>query len=79
MNPRVKKVKYQDPYQLVITFSNDEIKLFNLTNYLDYPIYKTLKDTAFCKKVKVSMGTVAWDDVIDFDPDTLYLESIPFQ
>ena len=23
------------------------------------------------------MGTVAWDDETDFDPDILYLESVP--
>ena len=75
MNPRVKNVKYEDPYKLVITFCNDEIKLFDLHGYLQYPVYNALLDTAFCKKVKVYQGTVVWNDEIDFDPDTLYLES----
>ena len=75
MNPRVKNVKYKSPYQLVITFNNDEIKIFNLIDYLQYPVYEPLKDPVFCNKAKVLLGTVVWNDSIDFDPDTLYLES----
>lgn len=78
MNPRVKNVEYKSPHDLVITFSNDEIKIFDLSAYFQYPVYEPLKDPVFCNKAKVSMGTVVWDDVIDFDPDTLYLESQPF-
>jgi len=77
MNPRIKAVIYNEPYKLIITFSNDEIKIFDLSTYLKYPVYKPLQDSAFCGKVKVALGTVVWDDVIDFDPDTLYLESKP--
>ena len=78
MNPRVKNVKFKPPHNLVITFSNDEIKIFNLIHYLQYPVYERLRDPIFCKKVKAYMGTVAWDEKIDFDPDTLYLESETF-
>ena len=78
VNPRIKAVQYKDPHKLVITFSNDEIKLFDLSSYLKYPVYKPLQDPVFCKKAKVAFGTVVWDDVIDFGPDTLYLESKPY-
>jgi hypothetical protein len=36
-----------------------------------------LKDEAYCRKAKVLNGTVVWDEFVDFDPDTLYLESKP--
>ncbi len=75
MNPRVKNVHYKRPYQLLLTFTNDEEKIFNFKKYLDYPVFCSLKDEAFCNKVHVRFGTVAWDDEIDIDPDTLYLES----
>ena len=77
MNLRVLAVQYKKPYKLVLTFTNEEIKEFDFSNYLVYPVYKALKDESYCSKVRVVNGTVAWDDVIDFDPDTLYLESIP--
>jgi hypothetical protein len=75
MNPRVKDVKYESPYKLIVTFLNNEIKEFSFSSYLNYPVYEPLKDESLCHKVKVVNGTVAWNDEIDFDPDRLYLES----
>jgi hypothetical protein len=75
MNPRVLSVEYKKPYKLLITFSNKEIREFDFSDYLTYPVYSVLKDEAFCNKAKVFNGTVVWDDNTDFDPDTLYLES----
>jgi hypothetical protein len=77
MNPRVTDVKYQHPYMLILEFANGEVKQFDLSNYLTYPVYEKLKEPAFCSLAKTFMGTVVWDDEIDFDPDTLYLESEP--
>lgn len=75
MNPRAKNITYKSPYQLIVTFSNDEVKLFDLRPYLNFPVYKELKDEAFCSKATVKNGIVVWNDEIDLDPDTLYLES----
>lgn len=77
MTPRVSYVKYKPHYRLIVTFSNNEVKEFDLRQYLDYPVYEPLRDEAFCKKVKAKDGVVLWDDVIDIDPDTIYLESVP--
>ena len=75
VHPRVLAVQYKKPYKLILTFTNKEIKEFDFSNYLGYPGYNALKDEAFCNKARVVNGTVAWDEVVDFDPDTLYLES----
>ena len=75
MNPRVTAVEYKSKYKLLLTFENSELKEFNLSPYLHYPVFELLNDESFCSKAKVFNGTVAWDDTIDFDPDTLYLES----
>ena len=79
MNPRVKKVIYQSPYKLVLTFTNNEKKIFDFTEYLSYPIYETLKNEVLCNQAKVMTGTVVWNNEVDFDPDTLYLESESLQ
>jgi hypothetical protein len=75
MNPRIKNVEYKSKHKLILTFVNEELKEFDLTPYLAFPIYESLKDESFCKKASVFNGTVIWDDTIDFDPDILYLES----
>ena len=77
MNPRVATVKYQNPHKLILTFTNKEVKEFDLSKYFDYPVYQILKDETFSNKAKVFNGTVVWNEFTDFDPDTLYLESKP--
>jgi len=77
MNPRIKTVTYKSPYKLILSFINGEQKEFDISPYLSYPVYKNLKDESFCSKVKTFNSTVAWNGEIDFDPDTLYLESKP--
>lgn len=75
MNPRVTFVRYKNPYKLILTFTNNEVKEFDIISYLNFPVYNVLRDETFCQKAKVFNGTVVWDEVTDFDPDTLYLES----
>ena len=75
MNPRVLAFEYKGNHKLKLRFTNDEVKLFDLSPYLEYQIYQPLKNEALCKTVKTFNGTIRWNDEIDFDPDTLYLES----
>ncbi len=77
MNPRIKCVVYIKPYKLILSFRNEEQKEFDLSPYLSYPVFEKLKDESFCSNVKIVNGTITWNDEIDFDPDTLYLESNP--
>lgn len=77
MNPRVENVVYLGDNKLKIGFKNGECKIFDFTAYLGYPIYKPLESEAFAMQVHVQNGTVCWGNQLDFDPDTLYLESIP--
>ncbi len=76
MNHRPKNISYKSPYNLIITFTNGEVKKFDLQPYLDYPIYRELKNEFYCSKARVDNGTVVWDEEIDIDPDRLYLESV---
>ena len=75
MNPRAKNILFKSPYNLIVTFTNGEVKKFDLQPYLDYPIYKNLKNESYCSRAIVENGTVVWNDEIDIDPDRLYLES----
>ncbi len=79
MNPRIKTVVYKKPYKLILSFTNGEQKEFDLSPYLNYPVYERLNDESFCSRVKPMNGTIVWNDEIDFDPDTLYLEGKPLQ
>ena len=77
MNPRITAVAARDNYTLLLTFTNGEIRYFDITPYLGYPAFEPLRQITFFKLARASHGTVAWPREIDFDPDTLYLESKP--
>ena len=77
MNPRIGAVTAYDDHTLRLTFTNGEIRHFDTTPYLGYPAFEPLRQIAFFKLAKAGHGTVTWPKEIDFDPDTLYLESKP--
>lgn len=75
MNPRVKDVKILENYRLLLTFTNDEKKIFDVQPYLSIGVFRDLKNKEIFNSVKLSDGTIQWVNEIDFCPDTLYLES----
>jgi hypothetical protein len=75
MNPRVKDVRPNSDYTLTITFTNGEIKSFDVKPYLNIGIFRELKDKSLFNSVKPFLGSIQWKNGQDFCPDTLYLES----
>lgn len=75
MNPRVKTVKPQSNFHLLLEFTNGELRIFDVSPYLERGIFKELKSTEMFFSVKIVDGTVQWQNEADFCPDTLYLES----
>ncbi len=79
MNPRINSVAANDDHTLRLTFTNGEIRHFDMKPYLDYPAFEPLREIVFFKLAHASHGTVTWPKEIDFDPDTLYIEGRPEQ
>ncbi|NCO56417.1 MAG: DUF2442 domain-containing protein [Bacteroidetes bacterium CG02_land_8_20_14_3_00_31_25] len=75
MNPRVTNVKPEQDFNLLITFSNGEVKSFDVKPYLGIGLFKELKDLSLFNSVKPFLGSIQWSNGIDLCPDTLYLES----
>jgi len=76
MNPRVKYVVPDKDYNLIITFSNCEIKRFDVKPYLNIGVFKELYDIDIFNSVKPFLGSIHWSNGLDLCPDTLYEESI---
>ncbi|MEG0857158.1 MAG: DUF2442 domain-containing protein [Terrisporobacter sp.] len=74
----IKDVKPIDNYKLILTFENKEVKLFDMSPYLNQGIFKDLKDENLFKAVKVSFDSIEWPNEADIDPETLYEDSIPY-
>lgn len=71
------KVKPKDDYVLLLTFKNGEKRIKDMKPYLEKGIFKKLKNKDFFKQVKISFGTICWNDEIDLCPDNLYETSTP--
>lgn len=75
MNPRVINVKPEHDFYLQLSFSNGEVKKFDVKPYLSVGIFKELKDLQVFNSVKPFLGSIQWANGADLCPDTLYLES----
>ena len=73
----VRKVKVLPDYQLELTFETQEVKIFDVKPYLDWGVFKALKDVDVFKQVKVAFGSIAWPGDIDLDPEELYEDGKP--
>ena len=75
MNPRVVSVEAIQGSQLKLSFENNEIKVFDVTPFLEKGIFKELQDFNYFKQATVAFGSVEWPNEQDFSNDTLYLLS----
>ena len=79
MNPRIKGVKPMDDYKLRLTFTNGQVRLFDVKPYLSQGVFKELRNVVMFQTVKPVLGSIQRQDGQDFWPDTLYLESKPLK
>jgi hypothetical protein len=66
-------------YKLLCTFENGEVRLFDMTRYLDIKPFNKLKNSPLFKLAKIEYGTVVWPGEIDIAPETLFIESVLHQ
>lgn len=72
---KVVSAKANDDFTLDIRFNDGSFKRFDAKPYLDYPVFRELKDLNRFKNIKIVFGTVQWENEQDISPETLYLES----
>ncbi len=76
LNPRVISVTPEPGYHLLLTFTNGEVKRFDMHPYLSKGVFSELQNEAMFCTAKPAMGTVVWANGLDLCPDTLYLEAV---
>ena len=78
MNPRVSSVNPMSDFRLELKFADGRRAIFDASRFFDIPVFERLEDPTYFSRVKVDHITVAWPGGIDFDPDTLHLDSSSF-
>ncbi|MGL5750149.1 MAG: DUF2442 domain-containing protein [Paraclostridium sp.] len=74
----VKEVEPIENYKLILTFENNEVKIFDMNPYLDKGIFQELKNENIFNAVKVSFDSIEWPNEVDIDPETLYEDSVAY-
>ena len=77
MNPKVIKVQPEQDYMLSLWFTNGEQRYFDMKPYLDFEVFRALKDQKVFDTAATFLGSVTWSNNSDLSYDTLYLEGVP--
>ena len=72
MHPAVISVKCEDDYVLSVTFDNGESGLLDMKPYLDFGVFRKIKDPDIFRTVHVSFDAIAWESGADIDPEFVY-------
>jgi Protein of unknown function (DUF2442). len=73
---KVVAVRANDDFSLDLKFNDGSVKRFDVKPYLDYEVFKELKNLHYFKKVRIAFGTVQWPNEQDISPETLYIDSV---
>ena len=73
----VERVAPRDNYHLELEFNTGEVRLFDVSPYLEMGVFRSLKDQSLFAKAYVAFDTVCWPGEIDIVPETLYCLSSP--
>jgi len=69
-------VKPLEAYKLLITFDNQEQRIFDVEPYLNDSFFAPLRNPAVFRSVKLSPISIEWAGGIDMCPDELYYSSV---
>lgn len=74
---KITAVTANDDFSLDLQFDDGSVKRFDAKPYLDYEVFRELKDLKYFKQVAIAFGTVHWPHEQDISPETLFIEAVP--
>lgn len=75
-------------YELILQYSNGEVKVYDVKPLLNKGVFQLLKDKQIFKTVRTTNEAIEWPNVInklgycseiDIAPESLYKDSIPIE
>ena len=73
--PKAINVVPQQDYCLVVTFDNEEVRVFDVKPYLDFKPFTELRNISLFHTVKTAGLSIEWIHGQDICPDDLYYNS----
>ena len=72
MYPAVKSVVAGEDYVLSIVFETGERGTLDMKDFLDFGIFRRLRDYSAFRRVRVAFDTIEWESGVDLDPEFVY-------
>jgi hypothetical protein len=78
MIPQLTKAIPESNFSVKLAFEHKIWKSFSVIPYFNYPVFKPLLNELFFRNFKLKHNTLVWgqDEMIDFEPYTLWTESV---
>ena len=76
--PKIKSAKIIYQYTLLVYFSNDQQRKYNMNKWLEHPVFNPLKNYAFFQNFQIdSAGSgIIWNDEIDISEYEIWINGI---
>ncbi len=77
--PTIKSVLITDKYTLLVGFSNDEKRKYDVSPLLNREMFSVLKKQAFFKNVQIETGgyAIKWDEDTDISEYEIWMNGSP--
>jgi Protein of unknown function (DUF2442) len=77
--PRILKAQAVDNHTLIIEFTNQEVKQYDIRHLLDNPMFALLHQPAFFKSFQVEPGGygIVWNEDLDLSEYELWKNGVP--
>lgn len=72
MYPAIKEAIPGDDYKLQVVFDNGERGTLDVRPFLDFGVFRRLKDQEAFQRVRVAFDAIEWDVGVDLDPEFVY-------
>jgi len=79
IRPKAISVKPHENYTLLITFDNNEKKIFDVKPYLEFKPFNELRNPILFNTVKPGGLSIEWLHGQDICPDELYYNSVSIE
>ena len=71
------RVPLRYPLKQEVVLDTGEKRLLNKKPYLNFGVFKRIRNYENFKRVRVAFDTIEWDEGVDLDPEFIYANSKP--
>jgi hypothetical protein len=69
MYQAITSVRANEDFSLAVVFEDGAMGVLDMTPYLDFGVFKQIKDLEQFKRVRIAFDTVEWECGVDLDPE----------